>query len=135
MERHPYRHRPAPVIPGYRGHRHTAKHQRKSAPEVLEPVRRQRGIAHGVLDDLVAQISLHSPRIAAVIGQRKAAGMAQHVRASLKPELGRFACTLHHPSKARRREWRSAFSREHEGRLGILLYCAAAFSADHLPLR
>ena len=67
MERHPYRHRPAPVIPGYRGHRHTAKHQRKSAPEVLEPVRRQLGVAHRVLDILVAQISLQSPRIAAVI--------------------------------------------------------------------
>ena len=26
MERHPYRPRPAPAIPGYRGHHHTAKH-------------------------------------------------------------------------------------------------------------
>ena len=55
-------------------------------PEVLEPVRRQLGVAHGVLDIFVAQIGLQRPRIVALVGQREAAGMAQHVRMGLEVE-------------------------------------------------
>jgi hypothetical protein len=43
-----------------------------------------------VLDIFVAQISVQRPRIVALVGQRKATGMAQHVRVSLKADLGRL---------------------------------------------
>jgi len=46
------------------------------APEVLEPIGRQLGIAHRVLDVLMPQISLQSACIVAGIGQRIAAGVA-----------------------------------------------------------
>jgi hypothetical protein len=40
-----------------------------SAPEVLEPIRRQLGVANRVLDVLVAEVSLHSPCIVAFVRQ------------------------------------------------------------------
>src|SRR6476469_4566933 len=53
-----------------------------SSPEVLEPVRRQLGVAHRVLDVAVTEVSLQRSRIVALVGQRKATGVAQHVRMS-----------------------------------------------------
>src|SRR5262245_13362521 len=49
------------------------------APEVLEPVRRQFGVAHRVLDVLVPEPCLQRPGVVAGVGQRVAATMAQHV--------------------------------------------------------
>ena len=46
------------------------------APEVLEPIRRQLGIAHGVLNVLVPEICLEGASIVAFVGQGEAAGMA-----------------------------------------------------------
>src|SRR5580704_12504664 len=80
----------------------------RSAPEVFEPVRRQLGVAHGMLDILVAEIGLQSPRIVALVGQREAAGVTQHVGMGLEAELGGLASTLHKPGKARRGEGRAA---------------------------
>src|SRR5262245_57500536 len=57
----------------------------RSAPEVLEPIRRQLGVAHGVLDVLVPQPSLQCPRVVAGVGQSIAAAVAPHVR--MYPEL------------------------------------------------
>jgi hypothetical protein len=54
-----------------------------SAPEVLEPIWPQLGVANRVLDVLVAQVGLQSPGIVALVHQRKATGMPQHVRVSL----------------------------------------------------
>src|SRR5262249_4883874 len=50
------------------------------APEVFEPVRRQLGVAHRVLDVLVPEPSLQRPRVVTGIGQGIAAGVPQHVR-------------------------------------------------------
>ena len=43
-----------------------------SAPEILEPARRQLGVSDRVLDVTVAEVSLQRPRIVALVGQRKA---------------------------------------------------------------
>src|SRR5215472_1519304 len=51
-----------------------------SAPEVLEPMRRQLGVAHRVLNVLVAEPSLKRPGVVAGVGQRVAAAVPQHVR-------------------------------------------------------
>jgi hypothetical protein len=40
-----------------------------SAPEILEPIRRQLGVAHGMLDILVAEIGLGVPACRALVGQ------------------------------------------------------------------
>ena len=49
-------------------------------PKVLEPIRRQLGVAHRVLDVFMPEIGLQRPRIMALFGQSEAASMAQHVR-------------------------------------------------------
>ena len=49
------------------------------SPEILEPARRQLSIAHGVLDIPVPEVGLERPRVVALVGQRKATGVAQHV--------------------------------------------------------
>jgi len=57
----------------------------------------------------------------ALVGQRKATGVAQHVRVNLQGEAGSLASALQHAGKPRRCEGRAALGREHERRLGILL--------------
>jgi len=49
-------------------------------PEILEPIRRQLGIAHGVLNVPVAEIGLQGARVVAGICQGEAATVAEHVR-------------------------------------------------------
>jgi len=74
-----------------------------------------------VLDVAVAEVSLQRPGIVALVGQRKATGVAQHVRMSRKAQLGLDTSALHHARKACRRERRPPLAGEHERRLGILL--------------
>ena len=93
----------------------------RSSPEVLEPARRQLGVSHRVLDVAVAEVSLQRPGIVALVGQRKATGVAQHVRMSRKAQLGLDTSALHHARKACRRERRAPLAGEYERRLGILL--------------
>jgi len=57
-------------------------------PEVLEPIRGQLGVAHGVLDVLVAEVGLQRPGVVPCIGQGEAAGMSQHVREALEGHAG-----------------------------------------------
>jgi hypothetical protein len=90
-------------------------------PEVLEAIRRQFGIAHGVLDVFVAEIGLQRPCIVAFVGEGKAAGVSQHVRVGLELEASHGACTLDHPGKAGGGERGTAFGREYERRLRFLL--------------
>jgi hypothetical protein len=40
----------------------------RSAPEILEAIRRKLGVAHGVLDVLVAEPSLQRPGVVAGVG-------------------------------------------------------------------
>jgi hypothetical protein len=53
-------------------------------PEVFEPLGRQLSVTYGVLDVPMAQLGLQGPGIVALVGQRKATGVAQHVRMSRK---------------------------------------------------
>jgi len=57
-----------------------------SAPEVLELGRCQLGIAHRMLDRLVPEVVLDLAGIVPRIGQRKAAGMPEHVEMNRKPQ-------------------------------------------------
>jgi hypothetical protein len=58
------------------------------SPKVPKPIRRHFGIANGVLDVLVAEISLQRPRIDALIRQQIAAGVPEHVRMNWERQLG-----------------------------------------------
>ena len=48
-----------------------------------------------MLDILVPQVSLQGPRIVALVRQRKATGVPEHVRMALEAELGSFSGALH----------------------------------------
>jgi len=55
-------------------------HVRSVLPEALEPVCRELGVSHRVLNVLVPQIVLQRARVLPVVGELEAAGVAQHVR-------------------------------------------------------
>src|SRR5437764_13944478 len=61
---------------------------RRLPPEVLEPVRRQLGIAHRVLDVLVAEPRLQRAGVVAGIGQGVAAAVPQHMRVDRERHFG-----------------------------------------------
>ena len=63
-------------------------------PEILEAVRREFGIAHRVLDVLVAEPCLQRPRIVPGIGQGVATGVPQHVREDREGHAGALAEAL-----------------------------------------
>src|SRR5262249_39357736 len=73
-------------------------------PKTLEPRRRQLGVAHRVLDRLVAQIALDRARIDALIGQLVTTSMAQHVRVDFHVEARSLSRALHHRLKTPRRK-------------------------------
>jgi len=60
----------------------------RSAPEILEAIRRKLGVAHRVLDILVAEPRLQRPGVMAGIGQRVAAAVPQHVRVDWERHFG-----------------------------------------------
>ena len=103
-----------------------------SAPEILEPIRRQFGVAHRVLNIAVAKVGLQSACVVSLVRQCEAAGVAQHVRVRLELEAGRRASSLHKPRKACRGERRAALRREHEWRLGLLLALQPAKGAHFI---
>ena len=51
-----------------------------SPPEILEPIRGQLRVAHGVLDVFVPKPSLQCTGVVTRIGKGKAAAMPEHVR-------------------------------------------------------
>src|SRR4051812_15478861 len=61
------------------------------APEILEPICRQFGVAGGMLNVTVPQIMLDRPRVLPVVGQLVAGGVAQHVRMDRELDAGREA--------------------------------------------
>jgi hypothetical protein len=69
-----------------------------------------------MLDILVAEIVLQSPRIVPGVRQRVSASVAQHMRMNSELEFGRNACTRDHLSEASGGEGRLAFRDGHEGR-------------------
>jgi hypothetical protein len=74
-----------------------------------------------VLDIPMAQVSLQGSGVVPLVGERVAAGMAQHVRMGLEAETRLDPSPFDHAGKANGAEGRSALRREHEGRLRLLL--------------
>jgi hypothetical protein len=89
-------------------------------PKVLEPRRRQLGVAHRVLDIFVSEVGLERSRIVAPVRQGVAAGVAQHVRVNLKAELCLDACAFDHAGKPGGAKRRTAFRCEHVCRLVLV---------------
>jgi len=90
------------------------------SPEILEARRRQLGIAHRVLDVLVAEVGLQGARVVALIGQSEAAGMTQHVRMRFERQPGGSTGALDHASEPGSRERRTALRGEDERRSWLL---------------
>jgi hypothetical protein len=89
-------------------------------PEVLEPIRRQRRVDRGAGDRPMSQPALNRPGVVAFVGQRVAAGVAQHVRVGLQLQPGGLRGALDHAGEAGRGEWRAALADEDEsGKDGI----------------
>ena len=72
----------------------------------------------------MAEISLQGPRVGALVCQRVATGMAQHVRMHLKGHSGLNACPLDQLSQASNRERCTAFAHENKRRLRLTLECS-----------
>jgi hypothetical protein len=60
----------------------------RSAPEVLEPMRCQLGVAHRMLDVLVTEVRLQRACVVARVRQGIAAAVSQHVWMYRKLHLG-----------------------------------------------
>src|SRR5262245_53584278 len=90
-------------------------------PEILEPRRRQLRVPDGVLNVLMAEISLQRPRVVPPVGQCVTAGVPKHVRVGLEGKFRLDPCPLHHAGEPGGAEGGSALRRKYEGRLGLLL--------------
>src|SRR5262245_7132829 len=84
-----------------------------SAPEVLEPVRRQLRVAHRVLDVLVPEICLQRPRVVASVGERVAGSVAQHVRMDGKGHASALTDAAEQSVEALGRHRSTALGREY----------------------
>jgi len=109
------------VRPRTKRRHHKAKPRCLLAPEVLEPRRRQFRVTHRVLDVAVPKVGLQGACVVAFVGQGKSAGVPEHVRVRLEPELGLSPGSLDHASEAGRRERCPLLRGEHEGGGGLLL--------------
>jgi hypothetical protein len=67
-----------------------------SAPEILEPCRRQLGVAHSVLNVAMSEVRLQRPSVVPLIGQCVAASVPEHVRMRLEIQLGLDPGALNH---------------------------------------
>src|SRR3954465_15584556 len=77
-------------------------------PEGFEAVGCELGVAHRVLDVLVPEIMLQSPRVLAIVGQLVAARMPQHVRVHWEGKAASLPRAGQHLAKAGRRHRRTA---------------------------
>src|SRR5262249_59301295 len=89
--------------------------RRQLAPKILEAVRRHLGVPDRMLDVPVAEVVLQSPCVVAIIGELKAAGMAQHVGVDREWHLGSLADALDETVEANRTDWPAALGNEHVG--------------------
>jgi hypothetical protein len=91
------------------------------SPEIPKSCWRQLSVSDRVLDIPVAEVSLQGSGVVALIGEREAAGVPQHVRVGLEAKTRLSASALDHSSEASGAEGRSSLRSEHEGRLRLLL--------------
>ena len=66
-----------------------------------------------MLDVLVPEVVLQSPRVVAIVGELETAGVAQHVRVDRKWHLGGLADALDESVKADGTHWSAALGNEH----------------------
>jgi hypothetical protein len=86
-----------------------------SIPEkFLEPLRRQSGIAGGVLNIAVPEIGLDGARVMAIIGELVAAGVPEHVSMRIDAQISSGGCPLHHAREGGCRQWRIALRDKYE---------------------
>src|SRR5262245_14260381 len=81
-------------------------------PEVAEARWRKLGISNRVLDVLVPEIMLQSPRVVTVIGEFEAAGVAEHVGMDGEWHLRRLPEPRNHPAEGNRAHGRSPLAQE-----------------------
>ena len=70
--------------------------RQKSAPDVLERLRRHRRVPDRIGDRGVSEIVLEPPRIHSATRQRVSCRMAQHVHVYRERQLGSLASPIHH---------------------------------------
>jgi len=85
-----------------------------------------------MLNVAVAEIALQRSGVVALVRQREAAGMPQHVRVRLEAKTGDFAEPFDHAGKASRRERRTTLRHEYERALGLLLTVQAPQGAQFI---
>ena len=90
-------------------------------PKVFETTGRQFCIAHRRLDRAVAEISLQSPGVGALVRQHIPRCVTQHMWMHLEGHLGLDTGALNHLLQAGDRERRAPLADEDEGRLGLAL--------------
>jgi len=62
--------------------------------KVLEPIRRQLGVAHGMLDVPVAEIGLQGAGVVALVGHRMPFADSETARGESKPKAGTSERTM-----------------------------------------
>jgi hypothetical protein len=73
---------------------------RSVLPKPLKSIRRQGGVARGVLDVAVSQIGLQRAGIVAVVRQLVATGVSKHMGMGFDAKIGRRRSPLDHPREA-----------------------------------
>jgi hypothetical protein len=85
-------------------------------PELLESVRRQRGVDGRAGDRAVAEPSLDGTGIVTLVGKGIATGVAEHVRVGLERKTSGLGGPFNHPSEAGRCERGASLADEDEWR-------------------
>ena len=81
-------------------------------PKVFEAVRSHFGVPDGVLNVLVPEVVLQSPRVVAIVGELEPTGMAQHVRMDREWHLGGFPDALDEAVETDGADWPAALGNE-----------------------
>jgi hypothetical protein len=84
-------------------------------PEVPEPVGRKLGVSNSVLDVLVPEVVLQSPRVVAIVGELEPTGMAKHVRVDREWHLGGLPEALDKPMEPDGTDGPAALGNEYVG--------------------
>ncbi len=92
------------------------------SPKILEPIGRQRRIAHRGHDRAVAEIGLDSAGVVAVVRELEPTSMPQHVRVDKKGEFRRHARPGHHALISGCGKRSAAFRDEDVGRFWCFAY-------------
>ncbi len=88
-------------------------------PQLLEPRRVSGCIADGVLNVAVPKIDLDKPDVRALVGEGKAAGMAQHVGMNSNGEAGLLAVFVQHQVDGRAMQGHAPLSEEERPPWGL----------------